>query len=127
MMAVDTSALMAVVLDEPEASACIAALATKTPIFMSAVTLAEALIVAGRRNVGVEMTAIVDGLGIEVVPVTAFSARRVAAIYERWGRGFHAAALNFGDCFAYETAEARDCPLLFVGTDFRKTDVRSVL
>ncbi|AUB84803.1 hypothetical protein THSYN_16190 [Candidatus Thiodictyon syntrophicum] len=42
-----------------------------------------------------------DGLGLEVVPVTATSARRIARAYERWGKGINPAALNFGDCFAY--------------------------
>jgi ribonuclease VapC len=127
MMAVDTSALMAIVLNEPEADACIAALAAEDDLVISAGTLAEALIVSGRRNVGDEIARLIDGLGLEVVNVTSASARRVAEAYLRWGRGVHPAALNFGDCFAYEVAKERRCRLLFIGDDFPQTDVEGVL
>jgi ribonuclease VapC len=125
MIAVDTSALMAIVLNEPEANACIAALETEDEILISAGTVAEALIVAGRRNVGEEMARLIDELGFEFVSVTPESARRIAAAYERWGKGLHPAALNFGDCFAYEVAKNHGCRLLFVGEDFRRTDLES--
>ncbi len=125
MIAVDTSALMAIVLNEPEANACIAALETEDEILISAGTVAEALIVAGGRNVGEEMARLLDGLGFEFVSVTPESARRIAAAYERWGKGLHPAALNFGDCFAYEVAKNHGCPLLVVGEDFRRTDLES--
>jgi ribonuclease VapC len=59
--------------------------------------------------------------------VTPASARHVARAYERWGKGFHPAGLNFGDCFAYALAKEHSCPLLFVGKDFSKTDIASVL
>ena len=58
--------------------------------------------------------------------VTAVDARLVADAYECWGKGEHPASLNFGDCFAYALAKARDCPLLFVGNDFAQTDVTGV-
>ena len=64
MMAVDTSALMAILLDEPQSDACIAALEAESDIFVSPGTVAEALIVAARRNVGAEMTSIIDGTRI---------------------------------------------------------------
>lgn len=127
MMAVDTSALMAVVLNEPQAGPCIAALAAEDDLLISAGTVAEVLVVAGRRRVGVEMERLIDGLGFEVVGVTAASARRMAEVYRRWGKGAHPAALNFGDCFAYELASTQGCPLLYIGEDFRKTDVRAAL
>jgi ribonuclease VapC len=127
MIAVDTSALMAIVLGEPEADACIAALASESEILISAGTVAEALIVAGRRMVGEEMTNLIDGLGVEVVSITPTAARRIAQAYERWGRGIDPAALNLGDCFAYEVAKDRACRLLFVGQDFSKTDIDGVL
>ena len=126
MIAVDTSALMAIVLNEPEADACIAALAAEDDLLISA-ALAEALIVAERRNVGEEIARLIDGLGFEVVGVTSASARRVADAYRRWGGGVHPAAPNFGDCFAYESAKERGCGLLFVGDDFSQTDVEAVL
>jgi len=127
MIAVDTSALMAIVLNDPEGDACIAALAAEDDLLISAGTMAEALIVSGRRNVGEEIARLIDGLGFEVVSVTSASARRVADAYHRWGRGSHAAALNFGDCFAYEVAKEHGCRLLFVGDDFSQTDVEGVL
>jgi ribonuclease VapC len=127
VIAVDTSALMAIVLDEPEAEACAAALETEQEVLISAGTVAEALIVSARRNVHPEVANIIDGLGFEIVTVTPAAARRIAQAYQRWGKGIHAAALNFGDCFAYELAKEHDCPLLYVGDDFAKTDVQSAL
>lgn len=127
MIAVDTSALMAIVLGEAEADACMAALETEADILISAGTVAEALIVSARRNVGAEAASLVDGLGFTVVTVTAAAARRVADAHARWGKGVSPAALNFGDCFAYEVAKEHACRLLFVGDDFSKTDIVSVL
>ena len=127
MIAVDTSALMAVVLDEPAASACIAVLEAESTILVSAGTVAEALIVSERRNVGIEMARLIEGLGLQVVTVTPASAQRIALAYAQWGRGAHSAALNFGDCFAYEVAKEHACGLLYVGNDFSKTDIESVL
>jgi len=127
MIAVDTSALMAIVLGEAQADACMAMLETEPAVLISAETVAEALIVAARRKVAEEMAKLIDGLGFDVVTVTAASARRIAAAYENWGKGVHPAGLNFGDCFAYEVAKAHDCRLLYVGNDFSKTDVESVL
>ena len=127
MIAVDTSALMAIVLDEPEAGRCIAALAGETTLLISAGTVAEALVVSGRRNVGTEMASLIDGLGFDIVPVTAASARRIAQAYNIWGKGVHPATLNFGDCFAYEVAREHGCRLLFVGGDFSRTDIAGVI
>lgn len=127
MIVVDTSALMAIVLNEPAADACSAALEVEGELLISAGTVAEALIVSARRNVGDEVAGLIDGLGFEVVEVTRASARRIAQAYEKWGKGVHPAALNFGDCFAYEVAKQRGCRLLYVGDDFSQTDVEGVL
>ncbi|MBV8776462.1 MAG: type II toxin-antitoxin system VapC family toxin [Alphaproteobacteria bacterium] len=127
MIAVDTSALMAIALDEPQADACIAAIATEDEIVISAGTLAEALIVSARRNVGKQMAHAIDRLSSTIVPVTETAARELGEIYERWGRGMHPAALNFGDCFAYQVAKQYRCRLLYLGNDFGKTDIDSVL
>ena len=118
MIAVDTSALMAIILREPCAEDCIRALEREAEILLSAGTLAEALIVAARRNVFKEMAQLIDGLDVDAVPVTASVAQRIAGAYARWGRGIHPAALNFGDCFAYDAATE-----LSVGEDFANTDV----
>ena len=127
MIAVDTSALMAIVLNEPEADACIAALEAEDEILISAATVAEALIVSARRNVGPEVSSIIDRLGFQIVAVTPASARRVAKAYQQWGRGLHPAALNFGDCFAYEVAKENTCRLLYVGEEFAQTDIEAAL
>lgn len=125
MIAVDTSALMAVLLGEPEAKVCMDVLASEADVLISAGTLAEALIVADRRSVAAGMRSLIEGLRFRVVPVTAASAHRVADAYRRWGKGVHPASLNFGDCFAYELAIAHGCKLLYVGADFARTDVES--
>jgi ribonuclease VapC len=127
MIVVDTSALMAIVLNEPEADACVAALESDADIVISGGTVAEALIVSARRNVGAEMASLIDGLGFEIGTVTGTSARNVADAYEQWGKGLHPAGLNFGDCFAYALAKERNCPLLYIGNDFSKTDIASAL
>jgi ribonuclease VapC len=127
MIAVDTSALMAILLSEPRADAIAAILEAEPHVLISAGTLAEALIVAGRRNVRDEMQALREGLAFEIVSVTPAAARRIADAYERWGKGAHPAGLNFGDCFAYEIAMEQACPLLYVGGDFAQTDVGRAL
>ena len=76
VIAVDTSALMAIVLGEPDAGACIAALEDEDEILISPGTLAEALIVSARRNVDAEVTSIIDRLGFAIVTATAAAARR---------------------------------------------------
>jgi ribonuclease VapC len=116
---------MAVVLDEPQAADCIAVLESEEDVLISAGTVAEAMIVAASRNVGAEIDTLISQLAFEIVPVTRASAMRIAQIYRQWGKGSHAAGLNLGDCFAYEVAKQNDCPLLFVGDDFSRTDVRA--
>jgi len=127
MIVVDTSALLEIVLAKPYAKDCMQPLAQADRIQISAGTLTEALIVAGRRNVGTELKDLVKALNLEVVPATAESARRAAEAYEKWGKGVHLAKLNFSDCFAYELTISQNCPLLYVGNDFAQTDVPSVL
>ena len=63
----------------------------------------------------------------DVVSVTRADALRVGQAYARWGRGAHRAGLNYGDCFAYALAKERACSLLYVGKDFARTDIASVL
>ena len=127
MIVVDTSALMAILLEEPEADACSNAVEANADVLASAGTITEALIVARRKQLGGDMERLIDELGFEVVTVTLVSARRVAQAYDRWGKGIHPAGLNFGDCFAYALAQEHSCPLLFVGDDFAKTDIKSAL
>ena len=123
MIVVDTSALMAILLDELKADACAEALASSDTIFISAGTLAEALIVAAGRNLIDELTRLIDGLAIQILPIQMASARRVAEAHQKWGKGNHKAQLNFGDCFAYVAAKELNCPLLYIGEDFAQTDI----
>ena len=127
MIVLDTSALLAVLFDERESTRCKAALGANTEIAISGGTLAEALIVTGHRGGFEELIALVDELGVVVEPVTGAMAAAVALAHTRWGKGVHPAGLNFGDCFAYALANELDCPLLFIGDDFEKTDVKAAL
>lgn len=127
MIVVDTSALIAIVLEEPRADECLTALEAEDSILISAGTMIEAMIVATSRNVAEEMERLIEALGLEVITVTHASARRTVAAYQKWGKGFHSAGLNLGDCFAYELAREHQCPLLFIGGDFAKTDLESAI
>jgi len=127
VIAVDTSALIAIAQTERQGHACLSALTQADEVFISAGTVAETLVVAARRGIAGETAGLLEQFKFTIVPVTAASARRIAKAYSRWGRGVHPAALNFGDCFAYLVAKEHSCPLLFVGNDFSKTDIESVL
>jgi ribonuclease VapC len=127
LIVVDTSALMALLLDEPGAETIADVLAHDADVSISAVTLAEARIVAARRGLASEMTDLIEGLGFEVEAATAATAKRVVDAYAVWGKGIHPAALNFGDCFAYVTAMSRRAPLLYVGEDFARTDIQAAM
>jgi ribonuclease VapC len=118
---------MSIVLDEPTADDCIGVLESEQNVLISAGTLAEALIVSSRRRVGEEMIRLVDDFGFDIVPITHRTALQVGAAYAKWGKGKHAANLNLGDCFAYVVARESNCPLLFLGGDFSRTDIISVL
>jgi ribonuclease VapC len=123
VIVVDSSALVEIILDAPFADACMTALEEAETVLMSAGTLAECLIVATGRDAKRPLLALVEQFGLDIIPVTRERAIAAARAYERYGKGWHAAALNFGDSFAYALAKEMDCPLLFVGNDFALTDV----
>lgn len=127
MIVVDTSALVAIVLGEPSASDCYQILTDELEILISAATASEAMIVSHRRSIANEMRDLFTRLGFQIAALTADDIGKVENAYRRWGKGFHPAGLNFGDCFAYALAHERGCPLLFVGNDFARTDVVSAL
>jgi ribonuclease VapC len=127
MIVVDTSALMAIVMEEPTADSCSDCMALADPVLISAGTLTEALIVSRMRNRQRQMEELIQTVAPQVIAVTEVFARGAANAYETWGKGLHRAALNFGDCFAYALAKQESCPLLFVGRDFAATDVSSAL
>ncbi len=124
MIVIDSSALVAMLTDEATASSCRTVFENENLIYISAGTVLEALIVALRRGFYPQMQELLESPGINVVPVTPARAQLAATAYARWGKGIHPAALNFGDCFAYATAQEFDCPLLFIGNDFSRTDIK---
>lgn len=124
MIVADTSALLAVIFEEPESSSCEQVLLSEQQILMSAGTLAEARIVALGRGVSQKLEELLVAILPEIAPVDSHSSAMVSQAYRQWGKGFHPAGLNFGDCFAYALAKERDAPLLFVGNDFSRTDIR---
>ena len=127
MIAVDSSALMAIVLDEAEADRCEAMLYQSSGLIMSATTYAEVLVVAQSRGCGDSVAALIEALAIEIVPTNETSAEQAAFTYKNWGKGNHPARLNLVDCFSYALAKENNCPLLFVGNDFSQTDIESAL
>ena len=127
-MIVDTSALLAVFFEEPEAEDFARAIAGAEVSRMSAVNLLEAGIVADSQTdprTGRQLDALVANFRLRIEPVTEEQVRIARQAYLDLGRGYHPAGLNFGDCFAYALAKATGEPLLFKGDDFRQTDVRA--
>lgn len=128
-MVIDTSAVMAVLLGEPQRGA-VESLMQAGPCRISAAIQVELALVAEGRS-GPEGARIVeefiDRFDIDVVPVDARMARTAINGWRRYGKGRHPAGLNFGDCFSYALAIELDETLLFVGDDFSKTDVESAL
>jgi ribonuclease VapC len=123
VIVVDTSALIAIAREEAGADACIAVLERERDVRLYAATLFETLIVAEGRNVTEEMERLLRLLRPAIADVTEASARRASHAYRRWGKGYHPAGLNMGDCYAYELAMFLGCQLLYVGDDFSRTDV----
>lgn len=125
-MVVDTSAIVAILLGEPESKVFSQILAANPPLAISAITLHEASIVmAGRvsRNGVRLLDDFLRDLSIEISGVAVEDAVAAREAYFRYGRGYHAAALNLADCFSYTLAKARNEALLFKGDDFSKTDI----
>ena len=125
-MVIDTSAIIAMLTSEPTADRLVAALEADPTRLVSAATVVEAaLVLLGRYGEAGEpqLDRFLRGIGAEVVAVDESQANVARDAALRFGRGRHAAGLNFGDCFSYALSMARDEPLLFVGDDFSQTDV----
>ena len=128
-MIVDTSALIAILRDEPEAKSFALALAlaaAAAPRMSVANYLETAIVIDSSRDpvASRQVDNLVAKAGLALEPVTADQARVARAAYRDFGRGSgHPAKLNFGDCFAYALATCTDEPLLFKGDDFTHTDV----
>ena len=127
-MIVDSSAILAILLREPDANRYEDAIADGWPRRMSAAALLEAtMVVEGRggSTAGDELDALLERARIELVPVTPEQAQVARQAWRRFGKGNHPAALNFGDCFAYALASVTGEPLLYKGQDFALTDVEA--
>lgn len=130
-IAVDTSAIIAVLLGEDDAESMAGALTDNAgDIAISAATLVETRIVAEAKQgaaATVDLRTLLTTIDADIVAVDTDQADIAAAAWMRFGHGHHPAALNFGDCFSYALAQSLNAPLLFKGNDFTQTDIASVL
>jgi ribonuclease VapC len=127
---IDTSAVMAILLREPERLSLMQRIATATSCLMSAVSLQEAaMVVAGRlgRPDFQPLDDLIVNMEVEIVSHDHALALLARDAFLRFGKGRHPARLNFGDCAAYALAKSRALPLLFKGEDFARTDIASAL
>ena len=125
-MIIDTSAILAILLREPDAEHFERAISAASSRRISAATLLEATIVLESRfgpTAGHELDAFLRRAHIELEPVTPEQAQTARQAWRRFGKGNHPAGLNFGDCFVYALAEATKEPILFKGHDFELTDI----
>lgn len=125
-MVIDTSAIVAMLADEPEAGRLEAAVEKDPVRLMSTASYLEAAIVIEARfgePGGRELDLWLHRAGVELVAVAADQAETARIAYRRFGKGRHRAGLNYGDCFSYALAKVSGQPLLFKGDDFSHTDV----
>lgn len=130
-MIVDTSVLVAIIRNEPEAAAFESLIARAETVRLSAASYVElGVVVDGPRDAvqSSSLDALVASARLRVEPFTPSQARLARSAYERFGRGSgHPARLNMGDCFAYALARDLGEPLLFKGNDFTLTDIEIVI
>jgi ribonuclease VapC len=129
-MVIDTSAIIAILNNEPERRLFGEAIENAETCIMSTASFVEASLVieSSRGYDGLrDFDLLVARAGIELAPVDAEQATLAREAFRRYGKGRHPAALNFGDCFSYALAKALDLPLLFKGADFARTDIESAL
>ena len=125
-MIIDTSAILAILFEEPDAERFVRAVAAASSRRISAATLLETTIVLESRSgpaAAHELDAFLERAQIELEPVTREQAQTARQAWRRFGKGNHSAGLNFGDCFAYALAISTREPLLFKGRDFELTDI----
>ena len=125
-MIVDTSALMAIILGEPDAERVLARMTDVGELAVSAASRVEAAIVAeakGGPEAAEDLQALLADLECPVLPFDEEQAVVAAQAWHRFGKGRHPAGLNLGDCYAYAAAKVSGRPLLFKGQDFAQTDV----
>lgn len=129
-MVLDSSAVVAILFDEPERRAFSEAIEADPRRLISAASLLEsALLVEARRGeiAGRELDLLIHRAGVVTTPVDADQVEIARRAWRRYGKGRHRAGLNFGDCFAYALAAASGEALLFKGVDFAATDVMAAV
>ena len=127
-MVIDTSAIVAIALDEPEAAAFEERIADDPVRMISAAILLETAMVIETRlgaRGGGELDLWLHKAGVEIVAVDSELADSARRAWRRFGKGRHPAGLNFGDCFSYALASLTQEPLLFKGSDFAETDIQA--
>lgn len=127
MIAVDTSALIAICMGEAERDRFMKAMESAEGILVSSATLVESRIIAhnkGRTRLVAKLDQLLKAFDVEIVPPDAEQAAIAHAAFVAYGKGQgHPAGLNFGDLFSYALAKARGVPLLYKGGDFARTDI----
>jgi ribonuclease VapC len=130
LIVIDSSALVAILRDEPERLEFIDAIVEHGEPCISAATYVETSMVMELRfgdRGGREIDTLLDDVGIATIPLDLAQARLAREAFRRFGKGRHRAALNFGDCFTYALARTLDAPLLFKGDDFVLTDLKRAI
>jgi ribonuclease VapC len=131
MIAIDTSALIAIFRMEPEAERFLKTIVGAEARIISALSVLEAsMVMIGRGEGGAETSLLDEFLltaAVRIVPFDAIQADLAREAFQRFGKGRHKAALNLGDCASYALAKSQDAPLLFKGADFIFTDIRQAI
>jgi len=128
-MVIDSSAIIAVLLNEANAAQIAEAIDSGSQRLLSAASLLEASIVIESRKgeaAGRELDLLIYRAAIEVVAVDQDQVEIARIAWRRYGKGRHPAGLNYGDCFSYALARSRGLPLLFQGEDFSRTDIKAI-
>jgi ribonuclease VapC len=127
-MVIDSSALLAIILEEPDASIYASAILNNARRTLSAASLVETSMVAMRLRTPDPIALLdnlIDRFEIIIVPFDHEQALLAREAFRRFGKGRHKASLNFGDCLAYALARQTGEPLLYKGSDFSQTDIPS--
>jgi ribonuclease VapC len=129
-MVIDSSALVAILLDEPERRRFNELIGDDPRRLLSVANYVEASVVIESRHRelgGHLLDLLLKQAAIEIVPIDVAQAEGARRCYRRFGKGRHHAGLNLGDCFAYALSELTGEPLLFKGGNFGRTDVHAVI
>jgi len=129
-MVIDTSAIIALLLNDADAERIARTIESASQRLLSAANLLEASMAIETRKGeagGRELDLLIYRAAIEIAPVDEDQAEIARRAWRRFGKGRHPAGLNYGDCFAYALAKSRRLPLLFQGSDFARTDIEHVI